>query len=115
MLAKIVAKLEIYAEQEKIRKEESRLYWLEYEENKKRLEEIKKHKEEELKKFNILLKNSEQYNNAKLIRQYIEAEKQKAIAENKLTTEKQDWFKWANDKADWYDPTINKSDDLLDT
>lgn len=115
MLAKIVAKLEIYAEQEKIRKEESRIYWLEYEENKKRLEEIKKHKEEELKKFNILLKNSEQYNNAKLIRQYIEAEKQKAIAENNLTTEKQDWIKWANDKADWYDPTINKPDDLLDT
>jgi hypothetical protein len=30
-----------------------------------------------------------------------------------LTTKVQEWLKWANDKVDWYDPMINKDDELL--
>lgn len=114
LLARIMAKLEIYAETEKIRKEENRLWHLKYEEEQKRKEEIKKLKNEEVEKFNKLLALSEQYNKALLIRQYIEAEKQKAIITNDLTIEKNEWIKWACDKADWLDPLINKRDDILD-
>jgi hypothetical protein len=114
LLARIMAKLEVYAEEEKIRNEESRIYWLKYEEEKQRLQAIKKRKEDEIEKFNKLVALSEQYNKAQLIRQYIETEKQKAVKENSLTLEKQEWIDWANDKADWYDPTINKRDDILD-
>lgn len=114
LLARIMAKLEIYAELEKIQKEKSRLWHLQYEEEQKRKEEIKKRKNEEVEKFNKLVALSEQYNKAILIRQYIEAEKQKAINSNTLTDEKCEWLNWAFGKADWLDPLINKGDDILD-
>jgi len=115
LLAKIVAKLEIYAEEEKKRNEASRLWRLQFDEEQRLKSEIKKRKEDEIAKFNKLLALSEQYNKAQLIRQYVEVEKQKAIKENILNAEKQEWINWANDKADWYDPTIDKSDDILDS
>lgn len=115
LLAKMVAKLEIEAEKEKIREENSRLWQIQYEEEKKRKEEIKKRRDEEVDKFNRLVKLSEQYDKTLLIRQYIEAVKQKAINTNNLTPEKQEWINWANDKADWVDPLINKPDDILDS
>lgn len=114
MLAKILAKLEIYAAHEKIRKEESRIYWLKYEEEKKRKEEIKILRNQEIEKFNNLVALSEQYNKSLLIRNYIQAKKEKAQNENTLDQETQEWINWANDKADWLDPLINKPDDILD-
>ncbi|WP_433765532.1 hypothetical protein [Flavobacterium ginsenosidimutans] len=114
LLARIIAKLEIYAELEKIQKEKNRLWHLQYEDEQKRKEEIKKRKNQEVDKFNKLVALSEQYNKAILIRQYIEAEKQKAINSNTLTDEKCEWLNWAFDKADWLDPLINKGDEILD-
>mgnify|MGYP006333058379 FL=1 len=67
-----------------------------------------------MEKFNSLVKLSEQYNKTLMIRQYIEAVKQKAINSNNLTPETQEWINWANDKADWIDPLINKPDEILD-
>ena len=113
-LAKIVAKLENDTEKELIRQEESRIYWLKYEEEKERKNQIKKRKEEEIKKFNKLVELSKQYNQSLLIREYIKAEHERAIDKNNLTPEKIEWIKWANDKADWLDPLINKTDDILD-
>jgi hypothetical protein len=114
LLARIVAKLEIYAQEKKKQEEASRLWRLQYDSELKRKEEIKKRKEEEITKFNKLVALSEQHNKTLLIRQYIEAEKQHAINTNSLTPEKQEWIKWATDKADWLDPLINKRDDILD-
>lgn len=114
LLPNIIAKLEIDAQNEKVHKEEIRLHWLKWEEENELKNAAKKRKEDEIQKFKELLTRSEQYSKAQLIRQYVEAEKQKAIKENNLTSEKQDWINWANEKADWYDPTIDKSDDILD-
>lgn len=114
LLARIVAKLEIYAQEKKIQNEESRLWRLQYDAELKRKDEIKKSKEVEFAKFNKLLALSEQYNKSQLIRKYVQAEKQKAVDTNTLTLEIQTWIKWANDKADWFDPLINKYDDILD-
>lgn len=114
ILAKIVAKIEIYAQEQKKQKEETRLWRLQYEEKLKIEQEIKKRRNEEVEKFNRLVKLSEQYDKTLLIRQYIEAVKQKAINTNSLTPEKQEWINWASDKADWVDPLINKTDEILD-
>ena len=81
----------------------------------KRKEEIKQRRNEEVEKFNKLVKLSEQYNKSLLIRKYIEAKKEKAQNENTLDQETQKWINWANDKADWVDPLINKPDDILDS
>lgn len=113
-LAKIVAKLEIDAEKELIRQEESRIYWLKYEEEKERKNQIKRRKDEEIQKFNKLVELSKQYSLSRLIREYINAEYERAVDKNNLTPEKMEWIKWANDKADWLDPVINKTDDILD-
>ena len=113
-LAKIVAKLEIDAEKELIRQEESRIYWLKYEEEKERKNQIKRRKDEEIQKFNKLVELSKQYNQSRLIREYIKAEYENAVDKNNLTPEKMEWIKWANDKAAWLDPVINKTDDILD-
>lgn len=114
MLAKIIAKLEIYAAEEKIQKERNRIWHLNYEAELKRKEEIKQRRNEEVEKFNKLVKLSEQYNKSLLIRKYIEAKKEKAKKDNTLDQETQEWINWANDKADWLDPLINKPDDILD-
>lgn len=114
MLAKIMAKLEIYAAEEKIQKERNRIWHLNYQAELKRKEEIKQRRNEEVEKFNKLVKLSEQYNKSLLIRKYIEAKKEKAQNENTLDHETQEWINWANDKADWLDPLINKRDDILD-
>ena len=113
-LARIVAKLEIEAQKEKEWKERSRIANLKREEEEKRKAEIKKRRDEEVDKFNRLVKLSEQYDKTLIIRQYIEAVKQKAINTNNLTPEKLEWINWATNKADWVDPLINKPDDILD-
>ena len=114
MLAKIVAKLELVAQSEKEWKERSRIARLQREEEEKRLAEIKKRRDEEITKFNKLVALSEQHNKTLLIRQYIDAVKEKTINTNNLTFETQEWIKWATDKADWYDPLTNKNDEILD-
>jgi len=113
-LAKMVAKIEILAQIEKEWKEKSRIANLKREEEQKRLAEITKRRNDEVEKFNKLYAFSKQYNKTLLIRQYIEASKQKAIDTNSLTPEKQEWINWATDKADWLDPLINKPDEILD-
>jgi hypothetical protein len=114
MLARIMAKLEIYAAEEKIQKERNRIWHLNYEAELKRKEEIKQRRNEEVEKFNKLVKLSEQYNNSLLIRNYIQAKKEKSIKENTLDQKTQVWINWAIDKADWLDPLIKKPDDILD-
>jgi hypothetical protein len=114
-LVKIVTKIELEAEVELIWREQCRLDKIQREEEKNRLAEIKKRKDDEVDKFNRLVKLSEQYDKTLLIRQYIEARKQRAIDTNSLTLEKQEWIRWATDKGDWLDPLINKPDDILDS
>lgn len=114
LLARIVAKLEIYAEEEIKRNEIYRISKIKREEEQNRQAEITKRRNDEVEKFNNLYALSKQYNKTLLIRQYIEASKQKAIDTNSLTPEKQEWINWATDKADWLDPLINKPDEILD-
>lgn len=115
MLARIVAKIELLAQNEKEWEERAEISRLKREEEEKRKAEIKKRRDEEVEKFNRLVKLSEQYDKTLIIRQYIEAVKQRAINTNNLTPEKQEWINWATDKADWIDPLTNKPDDILDS
>lgn len=40
----------------------------------------------------------------------------KLILEDNISyQETQEWINWANDKADWLDPLINKPDDIVPT
>jgi hypothetical protein len=113
LLARIVAKLEIVAEQESIQKEASRLWRIEYDEKLRKEEEVRQQKRNELNRTKQLLIEANLHNKANIIRHYLEIAKQNAINKEEFTIEKEEWLNWANKKADWIDPLVNCEDELL--
>lgn len=112
-LAKIVAKIELEADEELIWREKSRLQAIEREKQEKIKQEFEARREKEITKTKKLFSDAEKYNKATIYRNYILATEQKAIEENNLTNELKDWIKWAKEKADWFDPFTNRQDELL--
>jgi hypothetical protein len=112
-LAKIVAKLEIDAQEIKIREEESRIRRLKYDEELKIKQELEKRKQIELANFKLLLANAERLDKVTKLRNYIKAVEDNAVANNYDDSELSNWINWAKDKIDWYDPLIKKEDELL--
>lgn len=113
-LAKIVAKIELEADEELIWLEKSRLQAIEREKQEKIKQEFEAQREKEITKTKKLFSDAEKYNKATIYRNYIIATEEKAIKENNLTDELKDWIKWATEKADWFDPFTNRQDELLD-
>lgn len=112
-LAKIVAKIELGADEELIWREKSRLQAILREEQEKIKQEFVARREKEITKTKKLFSDAERYNKAIIYRKYIIATEHKAIKENNLTDELKDWIKWATEKADWFDPFTNRQDELL--
>lgn len=112
-LAKIVAKLELEAEKELVWREECRLREIQRAEEEKIRKEFEARKEKEIIKTKKLFSDAEKFDKAIIYRNYIAATEQKAIKENNLTEELKEWIKWANEKADWFDPFTNRKDELL--
>ncbi len=113
-LAKIVAKIELEADEELIWREKSRLQAIEREKQEKIKQEFEARREKEITKTQKLFSDAEKYNKATIYRNFIIATEEKAIKENNLTDELKDWIKWATEKADWFDPFTNRQDELLD-
>jgi hypothetical protein len=85
----------------------------EQERQQKREEEIKQVRNNEIEKFNLFYEDSIRYRKAKKLRGFIRAKKKYAIRNNCLDTSLVNWIEWANAKADWLDPLINKEDIIL--
>jgi hypothetical protein len=114
-LAKIVAKIELEADEELIWREKSRLNAIQREEQEKIKQEFEARREKEITKTKKMFSDAEKFNKATIYRNFITATEQKAIKENNLTDELKDWIKWANEKADWFDPFTNRQDELLNS
>ena len=71
--------------------------------------QIRKRKEEEVRRTKELLNQAEDYKIACEIRQYIAAVTQ----QKDITPEAAEWIEWAKKKADWYDPIIAAEDEYL--
>ena len=113
-LSLILAYLEIMAEKDKkerIKWEESRR---QYEAEQKRLQELKAYKEQEIKRFNNLLHEVNRYHQSKLLREYINDKEKQAIQHGLLSDDLKNWISWARQKADGYDPLIEKEDEILE-
>ena len=78
-------------------------------EEEERKEKIRNDKNSEVQKIKELINCAEDYKIACEIRNYIDAVSKKEI----LTDEIKEWIKWANKKANWFDPTIDEEDELL--
>ena len=109
----IIAKLELQAVIEKRRAIEREIWHTEYERQRKIEEDLKARKEQEINKTKKLFSDAEKFEKATIYRNFIAATEQNAIKENSLTEELKEWIKWANEKADWFDPFTNKKDELL--
>ena len=114
-LSNILAKLELEGKrrrEETIEREKRRA---EDDRKRKVIEDTQKAKEKQLEDFKTLIKNSRKHREVIMIREYIAAIEEKAKDSLELTEELKNWFKWARNKTDWYDPFINQSDlDLED-
>ena len=106
-LAVILAKLELEGKREHDERIESEKQQKIREEQEQIEREIKEIKEAELKKFTNLFKEALQLHHATILRNYIEQK----YHDSDLG---KDWIEWANEKVNWYDPMINKEDQLLD-
>ena len=112
-LPKILTKLELVSEKIKRDNEEREIWHQEYLKKRELEEAIKKRHANEVENFKRLLEDSERWKKATDLKNFIIALENKAIKENTLSEELSNWIKWANDKADWFDPLVNKNDDLL--
>jgi hypothetical protein len=112
-LPKILTKLELVSQKIKRDNEEREIRHQEYRKQIEIEEAIKKRHENEFANFKKLLADSERWKKAVDMRNYIKEIENEAIKDKTLSVELTDWIKWANAKADWYDPTTMKKDELL--
>ncbi len=112
-LPKIIAKLELTGEALKNRAIEREINREEREKKRRIEEEKQKHKENELLSFKKMLQNSKQWQEAKILRNYLDDIEIKAKANCSLSDELKIWLQWGREKADWYDPQTTSPDDLL--
>lgn len=104
---------------------ESIIYWWKeerrfQEKHQKKLEEkerIIRGRQERIEKekaaFKDLYKQAKRWERARFILEYIKAVEENAVEKGILTDEVQVWLKWAQDKAEWYDPLMNREDVIL--
>ncbi len=69
--------------------------------------------EKDLINFKTMLAKSDRWHRAENLRHYIKEVETKSSGTNFETTDLHDWLKWAKEKADWFDPFIEASDELL--
>lgn len=112
-LPKILTKLELISKKIKRDNEDREIRHQEYLKKREIEEAIKKRHVNEIENFKKLLENSERWKKATDLRNFIHELENKAIKENTLSEELSNWIKWSNDKADWFDPLVNKNDELL--
>ncbi len=112
-LAIILSKLEAEgkrAKEERIAAEERHRKW----EEERRIErEYKERLEKEVKSFKLLFLQASRLHQTNILRNYVQVVEGNALKEDKLTDELKDWLDWAKKKIDWYDPFVNREDQLL--
>lgn len=113
-LPTIIAKFEIIAEEAKARRIEHRRWQEQQEKIEKKRRELQKLKDDELQSLKKLLNASTRFHKAQYIRNYIVQFEEYAHRTKTLNNEKNEWLNWAKEKADWYDPFIEKEVKLLE-
>ncbi len=113
-IANIIAKLETVGHNGRLEKEENQRWWAEQREKKRLEEEVEARKEKELRDFRALLATAKRYDEVKQLRDYISVVERNEQDKGTMTDELHAWLDWARKKTDWYDPLIQREDELLD-
>ncbi len=75
--------------------------------------ELKALKAREEEAFLEMMRKAERLQKVKMIREFVSECELRWAASGDLSEEQQRWLQWANSKIEWYDPFIEKDDDLL--
>ena len=113
-LADILAWIEVRAEKDKKQRIEREIEHKKWEEEEKKRKIFQKEKDEELFKFLKLFESATRWHKSQYIRNYIKEYEQFALKNDLLDNEKISYIEWAKEKADWYDPFIEKEVALLE-
>lgn len=107
-LGEIVIKLYEISEDYRKKREKREEEWRQYEEEERKRKQQQELLEKEQQATQALMNEAKDYQIALEIRNLIKA------AEGKFNmSEKNEWIEWAKKKADWFDPTIAREDEIL--
>lgn len=113
-LATILTSLELMAKKNREERIKREAWHKEYQRQEAIKKELQKKKDKELENFNKLFDTATRWHKSQYIRNYIKEFENHAISSNKLDDDKKSWIKWAIEKADWYDPFVEKEVTLLE-
>lgn len=109
----IIAKMEISVKDLRIIQEENRVRMQAYEEERLKEKATEERKAKELRDFKTLLNEAHRWHDSQILRTYLDAVEQNVALNNSKREEFDQWLTWAKRKADWYDPILEASDELL--
>lgn len=112
-LSKIIAGLELSAAQRTERDLAYEKARIEREEKERLAKVLEERKQQDLENFKKLLTDSERWHKAENLRRYIHEVEVRAKVIQPISPETIEWLEWAKRKADWYDPFIESTDELL--
>lgn len=112
-LAKIIAGLELSAEQRTQQQLAFEKAAAKRKERERLAKELEERKQQDLLNFKKLLTDSERWHKAENLRRYIQEVENRAEKNQSPSAENFEWIEWAKRKADWYDPFIESLDELL--
>ncbi|MDX9694305.1 MAG: hypothetical protein RBT49_00785 [Bacteroidales bacterium] len=112
-LSTIIAWLELKAIKINIIWDKNRAEEKAREEIRRKERELQELKKKEIVKFRDLLEKSRRWKETFYFRDYIQTIEENAMKSGTTSNDLKEWLRWAKDKADWYDPLLDKEDPLL--
>jgi hypothetical protein len=112
-LAEILAKIEsiilYWQENHRINEEQKR----KREEQERIIREQRQRIEKEKSDFKDLYQQAKRWQRVTFLRQYLDVVEERMRKEGRANDKFVQWMEWARAKTDWYDPLVNREDELL--
>lgn len=109
----IVEKLEVLGEIKREHHIKNEEWHRQYEEQKRIEKEQEERKEKELSDFKSIFTQAYRLHQSIFMRDYISKVEETLIKREQLTDDTKNWLVWARAKIDWYDPLINRGDEIF--
>ncbi|QXV66303.1 hypothetical protein INP83_04240 [Mucilaginibacter sp. 21P] len=112
-LAKIIARLELMAEEMRVETIEGNIRRAAYEEKERLRKLVEERQKLEISSFKKSVRDAIRWQETNTFRNYIDHVETKELASAQPDEAILAWVQWARDKADWYDPLIEKEDEWM--
>jgi hypothetical protein len=112
-LAKIIARLELMAEEMRVKTIELKIWRAAHEEKEHLRKQTEERRKLEVISFQKAMQDAIRWQETNIFREYIDHLEKKELAAEQPDEATLTWVQWARDKADWYDPLIEKEDEWM--